>query len=94
MKYLLLTLINWYWFLIPESKRRRCIFKKSCSNHVYDITKEKGFSEGIRALRFRFENCRAGFEIFTNPVDNKTQVILPSKIIVDSEEIADRIVTN
>lgn len=94
MKYLLLILINCYWFLIPKSKRRKCIFNKSCSKYIYDITKEKGGVEGIKAFRFRFNNCRDGFEIFKNPINDKTQMILPSKLVVESDEIADRFLTN
>lgn len=75
--------------MIPKSKRRKCIFRKSCSYFVYDSTKEFGILTGLKALKFRFDNCRSGFELIKNPLDQKTQMILPSKRIIDSEEIAD-----
>lgn len=46
-----------YWLLVPKHKRRKCLFKKSCSNYVYDITKSEGFISGLKALRFRMCNC-------------------------------------
>jgi len=94
MKYLLLAIIRGYWFLIPKAKRRKCIFKKSCSHHVYEMTEQKGLQEGIKALKFRFENCRPQFELFKNPINDKIQIILPSQIILDSEEIADSFLIN
>ncbi|MHA7056771.1 membrane protein insertion efficiency factor YidD [Aquimarina sp. M1] len=63
MKILLLLIIRSYWVLIPKSKRKRCVFKKSCSHYVYDITKQKGLFTGIKALKFRFQHCRSGYHI-------------------------------
>jgi uncharacterized protein len=91
MRNLLLFFIRVYWFLIPKHNRRKCIFKKSCSHFVYETTHEKGLKEGLKAFRFRFENCRGGFEMFQNPVTNEVQMLLPSKIIVEGNEIAERL---
>lgn len=94
MNWILLATIHVYWFLIPKNKRRKCIFRKSCSHFVYDTTKEHGIRQGLTALKFRFNNCRSGFELFKDPVNNKTQMMLPSKLIIDSDEIAERLVIN
>jgi len=94
MKNLILIAIQLYWKLIPAQKRRRCIFRKSCSHYVFDITKQEGFLKGIKAFQFRYQNCRSGFELFKNPMANETQMILPSKVVVGSEEIAERLLTN
>lgn len=91
MKYLILFVIQTYWNIIPKSKRKRCIFKTSCSNYVYQKTKNEGFIKGIKAFNFRYKNCRGNFEIFENPVSKKKQVLLPSKIIIDREEMAERL---
>ena len=93
MKHLILIVIQLYWKLIPARNRRRCIFKKSCSNYVFDTTKKEGFYKGIKALKFRYQNCRSGFELFKNPVINETRMILCSKIVIDSSEIAERFLT-
>ncbi|MEN2401503.1 membrane protein insertion efficiency factor YidD [Flavobacterium sp. MC2016-06] len=90
MKYLILLIIQTYWNFIPQSKRKRCIFKTSCSNYVYQITKNEGFIKGIKAFIFRYKNCRGNFEIFENPISKKKQILLPSKLIIDSDEIAER----
>ena len=92
MKFFILLIIRLYWILIPQSKRRKCIFKKSCSNYVFETTQKEGFIKGLKAFQFRYENCRGNFSIFQNPIDNKIQMILPSQLIIDREEIADRLI--
>ncbi len=84
-------MIRIYWFSKPKNTEPKCIFKKSCSHYVYETTQKKGFLRGLKAFRFRYKNCRNGFEIFENPMNNKTQMLLPSRIVVDSEEIAERL---
>lgn len=93
MKYLILFVIQMYWKFIPQSKRKKCIFKKSCSNYVFEETSEKGFINGLKAFQFRYKNCRGNFEIFKNPVNDQLQMILPSQVIIGKEEIADRLMT-
>lgn len=63
MRFFLLLLIQFYWMSIPKSKRRRCLFKKSCSHYVFDVTKDQGFFKGLKALSFRYKNCRPGYYI-------------------------------
>ncbi|WP_286970018.1 membrane protein insertion efficiency factor YidD [Flavobacterium sp. UBA4854] len=92
MKTLVLSIIRCYWLLIPQSKRRKCIFRKSCSNYVFEITQKEGFIKGLKAFHFRYKNCRGNFSIFHNPIDNKIQMVLPSLLIIDKEEIADRLI--
>ncbi|RED23708.1 hypothetical protein BD847_2772 [Flavobacterium cutihirudinis] len=94
MKYFILIIIRLYWILIPQSTRRKCIFKKSCSNYVFETTQKEGFIKGLKAFQFRYNNCRSGFQIFKNPMNNKIQIILPSQIIVEREEIAERLIKN
>lgn len=92
MKYIILLVIQMYWKFIPPAKRKKCIFKKSCSNFVFDETYEKGFISGLKAFQFRYKNCRGNFEIFKNPINNQIQMILPTQLIIDREEIADRLI--
>ena len=66
MKFILLKIIQLYWYLIPETKRRKCIFEKSCSNHVYDELKQNGLKNGLKALTFRIRNCQPEFDVFTD----------------------------
>ena len=81
-----------YWVLIPESKRRECIFKHSCSKYVFGIASEKGFYEGVRAFCFRYKNCRNGFEIFTNPINKQIQIILPDKSVIEEKDISTKLI--
>lgn len=91
MKHLLLFLIQMYWKLIPTKKRKECIFKVSCSNYVFNETKTNGFLFGMKALKFRFQNCRQGFEIFENPIDGSKQLFLPKGEVLKEEEMAVRL---
>ncbi len=91
MKYLILFTIRLYWILIPQNKRKKCVFKKSCSNYVFEITQKQGFIKGLSGFRFRYQNCRGGFEIFKNPINNATQMLLTSGIVIEKEEIAERL---
>lgn len=84
-------MIQFYWFVKSKNSKPKCIFKKSCSHYVYEIAKQQGFLKGLKALKFRFENCRNGFELFKNPINNTTNMLLPSKIIVEENEIAERL---
>lgn len=92
MKHFILFIIRLYWISIPQSKRRKCIFKKSCSNHVFEVTQKEGFVKGLKAFQFRYKNCRGNFQIFKNPINNQIQMILPSQLIIDREEIAERLI--
>jgi putative component of membrane protein insertase Oxa1/YidC/SpoIIIJ protein YidD len=91
MKLLLLLPIKLYWAIWPKSKRRKCIFRTSCSQHVYQVTKKEGLGSGLRALKFRFRNCRSGFHVFANPLDGRRRMILPGGLLLGEEEIAERL---
>lgn len=92
MRILLLSIIRAYWFLIPMGKRRKCIFKKSCSKYVYDETKNKGLVVGLKALQFRVKNCRPQYDIFIDYKTNANKVVLKSEKIVDEHQIAERLI--
>lgn len=91
MKYLILIAIQLYWLLIPKNKRGKCIFKKSCSNYVFEIAEKEGFIKGLFAFYFRYKNCSHGFEVFKDPINNQTKMLLPSKIIIEKDDIAERL---
>lgn len=83
-------MIQLYWKFIPASKRKKCIFRISCSTYIYQETKSKGFIGGVKAFRYRYQNCRNGFSTFTNPVDGTTQMLLPNHDVLKEDEIAER----
>ena len=59
MNCLIRAIIRTYWFLIPPNRRRACLFKESCSRHVYRQA-DAGAYTAIKAFRFRFGACRPG----------------------------------
>jgi len=92
MKALFLLIIRSYWALIPKEKRRPCIFNVTCSQYVYSKTSQGGLYEGLRALLYRFVNCRAGFQVFLHPTENTTQMILRNGQIIPENEISKRFI--
>jgi len=93
-KYLLILPIKFYWLLIPKSKRRKCIFRKSCSRYVFDKTINEGIISGLKALKYRYRNCRGGFQIFENPITQQIQIILPNNCILEEYEISESFIHN
>lgn len=78
---------------MPPEKRRKCIFRKSCSKHVYEITTNEGFVAGLNAFIYRFKNCRSGAYILESP-SGETQIILPNQQILNEIEISERFIKN
>lgn len=63
MKIILIIIIQFYWRICPQMRRRSCLFRESCSQHVYRVTSHEGLGAGIRAFLRRFRVCRAGYTI-------------------------------
>ncbi|MGB0949917.1 MAG: membrane protein insertion efficiency factor YidD [Marinirhabdus sp.] len=92
MKNVLLMPIKIYWLCIPKSKRKCCIFRESCSNYVFNQTKEQGFVQGLKALWFRYNNCRPGYHILS--IEEKVFLISVKNITFSESEIHPKILTN
>jgi len=90
MKIILLLAIKIYWAIFPKDKRRKCIFRLSCSKHVYQVTNQAGLLEGLKALKYRYENCRKGYHIFENHINGSKMMILPNGQLLGENEIASR----
>ncbi len=85
MKQLLLFAIRVYWLVVPKRMRRHCLFKCSCSQYVFAVTKEKGFRTGRIALRQRKLQCRPGYRFYKTP-DGMQWVILADRSVVPLED--------
>ena len=81
MKRVLLFAIELYWRLIVPERRRRCIFRESCSLHVHRITRDQGVIKGISAFARRFRRCRGGYAVTFDEHLN------PSLLLVDGTTI-------
>ncbi|MFW0714312.1 membrane protein insertion efficiency factor YidD [Pedobacter sp. N23S346] len=92
MKFLLLAIIRMYWALKNKNQAPKCIFSVSCSRHVYQVAKDKGLIKAIKALTFRYKNCRNGYHIIINPIDGKNSLILPDGTLLKQHEIAMRFI--
>ncbi|MBL7821222.1 MAG: membrane protein insertion efficiency factor YidD [Saprospiraceae bacterium] len=86
MSWAILNLIRFYWLIFPETKRRQCLFRETCSNHVYRLIKEKGFIKGFLGFISRIKKCRSGYTIY---VGNKGfEVKLADGTTINQDEIS------
>jgi len=76
-----------YWAVVPRQWRRTCLFKVSCSHHVYAATRAGGLLPGWRALVARWRCCRSGFHVELQP--NGWQVHLADGTLADDQALAD-----
>lgn len=86
MRVLFLVLIKIYWKLVPKYKRRKCIFRISCSQFVYSETLNNGLIAGVKCFRFRFNNCRGIHDIAIDS-NGKRRIWLKSGLLVGEDEI-------
>lgn len=70
--------------MVPKKNRRKCIFKTSCSQYVYQQTKEKGVQAGLRALNFRIDNCNNHYQII-DVGDEKILITKTNKVLPEKE---------
>ena len=88
MRLPLLLLIQLYWRLWPAARRRHCLFRLSCSRHVYQATRRRGFRAGLVALRLRVRQCRPGAYSFRHPVTGVWLLQLPDGTQIARAEAA------
>jgi len=55
--------IEYYWKTRPESQRKICIYRITCSRYVYNELENNGFIAGIRAYFYRIKSCNHGYEL-------------------------------
>ncbi|WP_368981519.1 membrane protein insertion efficiency factor YidD [Pseudophaeobacter sp. 1A09344] len=94
MKYLIIWAILFYQRVAPTSIRKRCIFKKSCSNYVLEGVREKGVYEAFKRFRSRVRACRPGYtQIDTSMTVHHDLVLLRlvDGTIVPEVELSDRL---
>lgn len=78
--------------MIPAAYRRRCLFKESCSRHVYKITRSEGLGSGWLAFKKRYQQCRPGYKIFYNTKKGAPEMELANHDIIDIDEIREEII--
>jgi|GEM_PF-315221 len=86
MRFLILIPVYLYWHLWPAKwKHRQCLFRESCSHHVWRVTREEGFLPGWRALVYRYRNCRPGYRIQLTRDGTFEMVLVHGDIIGESD---------
>lgn len=89
MRYFLLVAIHLYWRILPPAKRQSCLFRESCSRHVYRMAKEKGIFEGLKAFNKRVRQCKPGYHVHYQ--ENSVELELRDKTILKQDEISEMI---
>lgn len=84
--------IHIYWKLFSKRLGKTCIFKESCSHFVYRTSIEKGFLKAIKALKFRYLNCRSGYSFIQ--INGKEFLITIKSELIDLNEICQNIKIN
>lgn len=79
-----------YWALVPVRFRRLCLFRESCSRHVFRVSRDHGGARGLEALRSRFRDCRPGWA-FDATLDGRITLRLSQGRLVDPDEIDPRV---
>ena len=86
MKWLFLLVIKLYWALVPVNNRRGCLFKETCSQHVYRHAYEEGFIKGALALMQRLKKCRKGYQLYSGAKGFEME--LADGSVINEEEIS------
>ena len=68
------------------------MFKESCSNHVYRVTREDGLKKGVTALKYRYRNCRPNY--YLSEDNGKVLLITVEREVIEERFIDERILLN
>lgn len=88
MKFFLISIIRLYWLLLPVTKRKKCLFDETCSNHVYRITCENGGLRGLQALIRRYKQCRSGYTIYKDEKTGAYSLYLKDGTVINEADIS------
>jgi putative component of membrane protein insertase Oxa1/YidC/SpoIIIJ protein YidD len=86
MNHVVISLINFYYLLIPEDKRRICIHSKSCSKYVLRIARDRGFIKAVQAYIERIKSCNSNYSIESFG-EMKIKIKTKNGIILEEEQI-------
>ena len=88
MKRLVLFAVESYWRLTNPARRRPCLFRETCSRHVYRITRDCGVRKGMMAFLQRLRQCRVGYAV---EFDGQSEPFLrlADRSVVQSPELSE-----
>ena len=67
------------------------MFKISCSNYVYEKTKNESLISGLKALKFRIKNCNPNYSVIEL---NGEQILISKTNIVFKENELNKSILN
>jgi len=86
MKLIVISLIKFYYLLVPEEKRRICIYSESCSKYVLRTAKDRGFTKAVLAYIERIKSCNSNYSIESFG-EMKIKIKTKNGIILEEEQI-------
>jgi uncharacterized protein len=87
MRYVILFAIKMYWICIPMQRRRKCIFKESCSTIVFRTAREAGFWKAIQIFAKRKNTCKPNYELLIG--GNFSGIVLNDSTKIPVEELSE-----
>jgi hypothetical protein len=85
------SVVRLYWRFWPRPWKRSCIFRESCSQHVYRVAARSGEFAAIRALLARIRTCRPGYRL--SVTDGRVGLVLANGVTLEEFEIAPELVS-
>lgn len=92
MNYFLIFIIRIYQLYFPKKYRGCCLYRESCSNFVLRVTQNNGFIAGLKAFKYRWENCRSNYYLVKK--EGYFLLITNDKRIIEEKDINQKIYKN
>lgn len=92
MRYLFISAIHLYRRLVPPDRRRRCLFRESCSMYIERIAREEGTLAVMFAMVKRLRSCRPGYEFHVLQENNCWELVCVDGSRFPQSEVASHIV--
>lgn len=92
MRYLLIWAIHLYRRLVPPERRRRCLFRESCSMHIERIAREAGTLAAMLAMVKRLRSCRPGYGFHVLQENNRWELLCKDGSRFPQSDVASHIV--
>ncbi len=87
MKYLFMFIIKCYWHFYPKKYKPKCLYKESCSKHIFKKFKHEGLKAGLEAFHSRIQSCRPNYRFIE--IDNEIVILTSNGKVITNNEMAE-----
>ncbi len=89
LRWLLIGLLCLYRRIPQRWKKRRCLFRETCSTLALRTAREEGVRACCRVLKKRFAGCRPRYSVFYSSTSGEWQVELVNGTVIREAEVAE-----